>query len=141
MTILPVWLVIFIAGMLIAFTQIEQEWVFLPIMWATLFIMMIIGFALMPTRYQIFTDRIRIVLGWVLHFDIPFNNIENITAATRKDLGVLNLNFINSFSGDDIMQIVRKRGANVHITPWERDLFLENLNKAMNEWKTHYVSY
>jgi hypothetical protein len=37
-----------------------------------------IGLALCPTKYQIFNDRIRIVLGYILHFDIPFNNRENI---------------------------------------------------------------
>lgn len=94
----------------------------------------IIG-ALYPTKYQIFNEKIRIVLGYVLHFDIPFSNIENVTAATWQDLCGLNLNFINSYSSDDILQITRKHGAKIHITPGDRDQFLENLNKAVYDWK------
>ena len=132
---LPVNLVIFIAGLLLACTQFHQEAVFFSIIGATLFLMLAINVALLPTKYQIFNDRIRIVLGWVLHFDIPFDNIENATSVTWQDLWGLNLNFINSYSSDDILQITRKRGAKIHITPRDRKLFLENLDKAMAEWR------
>lgn len=135
MSILPIMLVIFIVGLILAATQIEQEAIFFSIIGVTLFLMLITYNALRPTKYQIFNDRIRIVLGWVIHINIPFSNIEKITAATRNDLGVLNLNFINSYSGDAILQITRKRGAKINITPWNRKLFMENLNKAMDEWR------
>jgi hypothetical protein len=141
MNIIPVWLIILFAGFLLALPHVEQEWVFLPIIWTALLIMLIISFALMPTRYQIFTDRIRIVLGWVIHFNIPFSNIENVTSATFGDLWGLNLNFINSYSSDDILQITRKRGAKVHITPWDRKVFLENLDKTIAEWRKYNISY
>lgn len=131
----PVWLTIFIAGLLLAFTPSFQEVVFFSVIGATLVIMLTIWYALMPTKYQIFNEKIRIVLGWVIHFDIPFSNIGDATAATFGDLWGLNLNFINSYSSDDILQITRKRGAKVHITPWDRKLFLEHLNKALADWK------
>ena len=139
--ILPIMLIILFAGLELAFnlafTPSSQEAAFWSIMGVALFLMVAIGFALYPTKYQIFSGKIRIVLGWVLHFDIPFHNIENATAATWEGLWGLNLNFINSYSSDDILQITRKRGAKIHITPWDRKLFLENLNKALNEWREH----
>src|SRR4030042_3555671 len=131
----PVMFIVFIAGIILATTQIEQEAVFKSIIVLTLFIMLVIHYALMPTRYQIYNDGIRIVRGWKFHFDITFGNIANVKVATSKDLGFLNLNFINSFSSDHILQIARKHGAKVNITPLDRKLFLENLNKALDEWR------
>jgi hypothetical protein len=132
-------IVIFIAGMSLAatldFTQDFSEARFFSILGVTLFLMLLISFAVMPTKYQIFNDRIRIMLGWILHFDIPFNNVENITSATFQDLWGLNLNFINSYSSDDILRITRKHGAKIHITPWDRTQFLENLNKTLADWR------
>ena len=131
----PVVLPILIAGFSLALTQIRQETVFFSVIGATLFITAVVVLALCPTKYQIFNDRIRIVIGWIFHFDIPFHKIENATAARFGDLWGLSLNFINSYSSDDILQITRKRGAKIHITPWDRKLFLEHLNKALNDWR------
>jgi hypothetical protein len=140
MHILPIMLIILFAGLELAETQFHQEAVYWSILGVTLFLMVAIGFALSPTKYQIFNEKIRIVLGYILHFDIPFSNIENVTAATFGDLWGLNLNFINSYSSDDILQIARKRGAKIHITPWNRKLFLENLDKALNDWRRYNIS-
>jgi hypothetical protein len=132
-------IIIFIAGLSLAFildfTQDFSEARFLTIMGIALLLMLMTIFAVMPTKYQIFNGRMRIILGWLLHFDIPFNNIKNVTSATFQDLWGPNLNFINSYSSDDILRITRKHGAKVHITPWDRKLFLEQLNKALNEWR------
>jgi hypothetical protein len=138
-------IIIFIAGMSLAFildlTQDFSEARFFIILGITLFLMFMTIFAVMPTKYQIFNDRMRIILGWVFHFDIPFNNIENVTSATFGDLWGPNLNFINSYSSNDILRIARKHGAKVHITPWNRTPFLENLNKAITEWRKYNISY
>ena len=137
----PVMLTIFLLGLFIALTQVEHYGVLLSILGITTFLVIAIEIALMPTKYKIYNDRIRIILGYVLHFDIPFNNIENITSGTFQDLWGPHLNFSNSFSSDDILRITRKRGAKVHITPWDRKLFLEHLNKAMTEWRKYNISY
>ena len=132
---LPVIFVILIAGFSLAFTQIAQEALFFSIIGVTLFLGAAVAFALNPTKYQIFNDRVRVVLGYVLHFDVPFINVENASPATWQDLWGINLNFINSYSSDDILRIIRKHGAKIHITPWDRDLFLEHLSKALTEWR------
>ena len=129
-----------VAALLLAYTQIQDKVVILIIIGAATFLCLAILLGTIPTRYQIFNDRIRIVLGWLFHFDIHFNNIENATAATWKDLWGLNLNFITSYSSDDILQITRKRGAKIHINPYNRKLFLEHLNKALTDWRRYNVS-
>jgi hypothetical protein len=142
MHIVPVMLTLFFAGLLLALaftlalTQPFQVALFLSIFGATTFIAIAVGIALTPTKFQIFSDKIRIVLGYILHLDIPFINIENITPATWQDTWGLNFSFVNSFSSDDILRITRKHGVKVYITPWDRKLFLENLNKAFHNWNS-----
>ncbi len=93
------------------------------------------------TKHQIFSDKIRIVMAWIFHFEIPFNNIEKISEATVNALWGFHLNFIPLVCGDDVVQITRKHGWKVNIIPSDRRVFLENLNKAMTEFKGHYVSF
>ena len=136
----PILVAIFLVGVSVA-TQFEQDAVIFSILGATGFVMLAVVLALSPNKYQILNDRIRIVLGWVFHFDITFSNIENATAATMEGLWGLNLHFINSLSSDDILQITRKRWPKVYITPWDRKLFLEHLNKALADWRKYNISY
>jgi hypothetical protein len=139
MCLLPVWLVIF-AALFLAYTQIQDKVVILIIVGVTTFLCLIFALAIIPTRYQIFNDRIRIVLGWMFHFDIPFHNMENAKAATWKDLWGLNFNFISCFSSVDILRIKRRRGAKIHINPSNRKLFLEHLNKALIDYGRNNIS-
>jgi hypothetical protein len=90
---------------------------------------------LTPKKYQIFNDKISIVRNWLPPFDIPFSNIESITETTWVRTWGLNFNIINSMNSDYILRITRKRGTKVHITPSDRPLFLEHLNKAIYDWK------
>ena len=134
----PMIIGIFILGLVLTFTfRLDTSDLFTIGFGATVFVMVISMMALFPTKYQVFSDRIRIVCGYVFRFDIRFSNIENVAAVTFADLWGLNFNFINSYSSDDILRITRKRGAKVHITPWNRTPFFEHLNKAMAEWRRY----
>jgi hypothetical protein len=136
----PVNLLIFIAGMYLAYTKFDQEAVSFSIIGVTLFLMFAIMVALLPTKYQIFNDRIRIILGWILHFDIPFHNIEYATGATWLDTWGLNLNFVFCYSSDNALKIFRKRGVKICICPINGKLFLENLKKSLTEWRKYNPS-
>lgn len=129
--ITPLVMIIAAAGISLLLTQVDHEVGFISILGAMLFLMIGVLGVTYPTKYQIFNDRIRIVLGYILHFDIRFSNIDKVTVPAFGDLWGLNLNFINSYSYDDMLQIARKRGVKVHITPWNRKLFLEHLYKAL----------
>jgi len=92
-----------------------------------------------PRKYQILDSKFRIVLGGPLHFDIPFNNLETAVEGSWIDmmhLWSLSLNFVTCYS-KNIVKIVRKKGLKVNITPNNLDLFLENLNKALNDWRRY----
>jgi hypothetical protein len=131
---LPVVLVFFVILFLVH-TQIRQETVLNDLILALGFITMLFYFGTWSTKYQIFGDRIRIAILLIFHFDIPFSNIENVREATLKALFGFHLNFVHPFSGHDVLQINMKRGPKVNIISGNRPMFLENLNKAIYDWK------
>ena len=100
-------------------------------MFATTLLMGAIYWAIFPRKYQILENRIRIVLGGPFNFDIPLDNVETAREPEGVSLGI---NFVTCFSGKNAVEIIRKRGMRVAITPSDRDMFLDNLNKVLNEW-------
>jgi hypothetical protein len=86
-------------------------------------------------KYQICEDRIKICQKWPFHYDIPFNGIDH--AGEGEEPGFwfhIGFNFITAIGYNNIY-IIRNQKITVNITPMNPKLFLENLNKAMNEWK------
>jgi hypothetical protein len=99
---------------------------------ATALLMGAVYWAVFPRKYQILDSKLRIVLGGQLAFNVPFDTLE--TAAKPGGIG-LGINFATTFLSSHTVEIVRKKGMNVNITPGDRDLFLERLNKAVYDWK------
>ncbi len=94
--------------------------------------MFAIFWAISPRKYQILDSKFRIALGGPFSFNIPFSNMET---ARKPEGATFGINFTTCFSSDRTVQIIRKKGWYVNITPTDRDLFLENLNKALNDWR------
>lgn len=105
-------------------------------MFATAVLIAVIYWAIMPRKYRILDSKVRIVLGAPFSFNIPFDTIETARIPKGATLGV---NFVSSFSAKNVVQIVRKRKLNVNITPSNRELFLENLEKALNSWRDYNI--
>ena len=101
-------------------------------MFATTVLMFAVFWAIFPRRYQILDNRLRIVLGGPFSFSVPFDNLE---AARKPEGATFGINFPTCFSSDRTVQIIRKKGWYVNITPNDSDLFLEYLNKALAEWR------
>ncbi len=101
-------------------------------MFATTLLMAAIYWAIFPRKYQILDSKFRIVLGGPFSFNIPFSNLETAREPQGATFGI---NFATCISNERTVQIVRKKGWYVNITPTDRDLFLENLNKALAEWR------
>jgi hypothetical protein len=101
-------------------------------LFATAVLMSAIYWAILPRKYQILDSKIRIVLGGTFSFNIPFDKLEAAGVPEGISLG---LNFATTFLSQHVVEIKRKKGMKVNITPTDRDLFLENLNKAVYDWK------
>jgi hypothetical protein len=104
------------------------------VLFATAVFVLLLFWATFPRRYQIFTDRVKIVLGGPLSVNIKFDTIKEAREARgEKALGFWGLRFTTSTK--DIMEIVRNKGMCVVISPGNRESFLKELNKAIADWK------
>ena len=85
--------------------------------------------AILPKRYQIFEDKLRILMGGPFAINIPFSNIKEAKPASGSKAfayGGLRL----ATSTRHVVEIVRKKGLNIVISPSNADMFLEQLNQA-----------
>lgn len=105
-------------------------------MFATTILMAALYWAIFPRKYQILDSKFRIVLGGPFSFNIPFDNLETARAPEGISLGI---NFATTFLSKHAVEIIRKKGMNVNITPSDRELFLDNLNKALNDWRRYNI--
>ena len=84
----------------------------------------------MPQRYQVYSDKVRIVLGWPLAWNIPFTTIREARLASRASAFAYNgVRFATSSRG--VVEIRRSKGCNVVISPSNKDVFLEQVRTAM----------
>ncbi len=85
--------------------------------------------AILPRRFQIFEDRLKILLGGPLAINIPFSNIAEVKPASARKIFVYwGERFATSTR--HVVEIVRKQGLNLIISPAHDDMFLEQLNQA-----------
>jgi len=103
-------------------------------LFATIAFVLLVYWTVLPRNVYILQDRVRIKYG-VFSLNFRLENIESAKAARGLPLGNI-WSSITSFKNQ--IEIVRKKGMNVRISPSRRDLFVENLNRALSEWRqTH----
>jgi hypothetical protein len=86
--------------------------------------------AILPRRFQIFQDRVKIVLGGPLALSIPLSDISEVRSASASKVFVYwGHRFATSTRG--IVEVVRKKGLSLVISPANADTFLEQLNQAL----------
>ena len=94
----------------------------------------VLFWAITPRKFQVFEDKLKIVLGNHLSFSISFDTIKEARrAAGRKALAYWGLRFTTSTR--NVVEIMRSKGVQVVISPDNADLFLLNFNKELSDWK------
>ena len=84
--------------------------------------------AILPRLFQIYQDRVRIVLGGPLAINIPFSNIRTVrTVSARKVFVYWGNRFATSTHS--IVEIVRKKGLGFVISPATEICFWSSLIK------------
>ncbi len=87
-------------------------------------------YSVLPRRYQIWTDRLRIVLGRPFAVNISLATIKEAKPASGiKAFAYWGVRFATS--SRTVVEIVRHKGLNFVISPSNRELFLERLAEAM----------
>jgi len=88
--------------------------------------------AILPRRFQIFDDKLRIVLGGPLSVSIALSNIAEVKPASGSKVFVYwGIQFATSTS--HVVEIIRKKGLNLIISPSNPDMFLEQFKQAQNK--------
>jgi hypothetical protein len=104
-------------------------------MFGVVVFILVVFWIIIPRQYLILDNKVKIVFVRPFVFNIPFNTIKTARIAKTTSFGV---NFPSSLSSKHAVEIVRKKRMGVIITPENRELFLENLDKAVNEWQQRH---
>ena len=94
------------------------------------FIVGFIFWIVFPRRYQVYEDHIRIVLGGPFSVKVEFAKVEAIRVTSRF---IFSVNFVTKLTRS-FVEIAKKRGLSIAITPRDNDLFVENANQALSQW-------
>jgi hypothetical protein len=85
---------------------------------------------IIPRRYQIYSDRIRIVLGGPFALNIPLSTVKEVKPSSGAKAFVYGgVRFATS--SKNVVEITRTRGCNYVISPLNREVFLEQANRAL----------
>ncbi len=101
------------------------------ILFASVPFVLVVYWLFLPRKVYVLQDRIKIRLGQ-FYLKVGFDNIESVKPA-RGIILFSSFSSITSFSTQ--IEIIRKRGLNWRVSPSRRDQFLENVNRAMSDWK------
>ena len=94
------------------------------------FIIGLICWFVFPREYQVYEDHLRIAMGGPFSVKVGFQNIRTIRITGRTGLTV---NFGTRITRSYV-EIVKKRGWSIAITPTDNDVFMENANRALEQW-------
>jgi hypothetical protein len=94
----------------------------------------LIFYFLAPRKYQIYQDRLKIVLGSPFSIDLRLSTIREATRSSgSKAYAFSGVRFATS--SRFVIEILRDKGLNYVISPQNGQLFLEQLNLAMKKEK------
>jgi len=97
------------------------------------FIVSLLFWCVFPRKYQVYEEHLRIVLGGPFSVKVGFGQIKKIGPGTST----FTMNFITKFTKNYI-EINKKKGLSIAITPRDNATFIENANEAFNQWvKAH----
>ncbi len=97
---------------------------------AVAFIIGLVFWFIFPREYRVYEDHLRIVLGGPFSVKVGFQNIETVRATSRSSLTI---NFVTRMTSSYV-EIVKKRGMNIAITPTDGKSFVERANLALSRW-------
>jgi len=83
-----------------------------------------------PRAYQVYDDHLRIALGRPFSVKVRFQNVKTIRITSRTGLTI---NFVTRIT-KSYVEIVKKKGWSIAITPTDNDAFVENAHRALEQW-------
>jgi len=125
--LIPVGLII---GGVIAVFGVEVE-ASIPLIIEGAFVGLLFYFIL-PRKYQVLQDRLRIVLGAPFHIDIYLSSIKEVKPGSRiRTYAYSGVRFATSTK--NVVEITRFKGMNYVISPQNSGFFMEQLSSTIKE--------
>lgn len=111
-------------------TESEEEAILAKqILFASIIIILILYWIILPRRFEIHEDKLRIIFGF-FSYSIPLKEIAEIRRAESwKAFAYRGLRFTTSIK--NIVEIRKKKGINIVISPTNPELFIEFLSNAL----------
>ena len=90
--------------------------------------------SVLPRKYELQPDKMRIVLGWPFALNVPFSTVEEVRPARWiNTLAYSGLRFATSVRTPVV--VARRRGWNIVISPRDRGEFLETALRALSSYR------
>lgn len=114
-------------GSIVTFTQSQTDG--LTLLAITAFYILLF-YSILPRKFQIYEDRLRVALGNPFGFSIRLSNIKQARAGSgSKAFFYGGIRFATS--SKSIVEIIRRKGMSIVISPANRDIFLEQLEQTI----------
>lgn len=94
-------------------------------------LMALLYFFIIPVKYCILNDQVRINFRGHFVFSIPFSHIRSIDTASWWTISI---NFPANLCKSNMLEIRRKSRLAVTITPDDKEAFIENFRRAYENW-------
>ena len=105
----------------------------------TLVLMLVVFWCILPRRYVVMDDRLRVDLGWPFGINIYYRNLAEIRSDSCGWRATVN--WMTTMDPSRALRLVPKSGLNIVITPDRRGPFAEKLEKALNAWRQRSVPH
>lgn len=120
--------------LIIAIVLLTQDILGATIMFGVTVFDAILFWCILPKRFLVYEDRLKIVLGGPFSYTIPFRDITNVRQAT-KDMAWVYWGLRLGTSQKYQVEIDRKNGLGVIISPSMENEFIERLNQARENYR------
>jgi hypothetical protein len=127
-------LIIAIIGINIKYGFLKE----LSIMFVAVIIIVVLNWGLQPRSYYVLDDRIKIIRNFGFSAGITFKKIDTIREIDEEKADIYSLMWTSyTTSTTNLVEIIVKRkfAPKVYLSPGNRKLFLENLNRAVSDWR------
>ncbi len=85
---------------------------------------------LLPRRFRLYSDRLRVVLGYPFAFSVRLDTIKEARAVSSAQT-LFNTGLRMATSPSHGVEVRRRGGSDLMISPMNRELFLEQVNGAL----------
>lgn len=129
-----VWIIVLLGGVvaltfILGIVQISVDTKEAFSVFGVVFFEIILFRIILPRRFQILSDKLRIVLGGPFAINIPLSDIKEVKSRTGiKAFIYFGIRFATS--SNHTIEIVRHKGLNMVISPTNDDEFIKQLNQA-----------